>query len=80
MKNILLIIFLLFLTFGAAAQNINGRISSSVYSFERFETEQISNTYYRAYQMLNLNINKDRFSLRTFMNLEDDFKIGRAHV
>ncbi|NLH61767.1 MAG: hypothetical protein GX452_10220 [Ignavibacteriales bacterium] len=73
MKNILLIIFLLFLTFGAAAQNINGRISSSVYSFERFETEQISNTYYRAYQMLNLNINKDRFSLRTFMNLEDDF-------
>ncbi|MHC1736594.1 MAG: hypothetical protein AB9882_01135 [Ignavibacteriaceae bacterium] len=73
MKNILLIISLLFLSIGATAQNINGRISSSVYSFERFETEQISNTYYRAYQMVNLNINKDKFSLRTYMNLEDDF-------
>ena len=74
MKKIYLIGLLVFiLPFKVLPQNINGRISSSVYTFERYEAENVSNTYYRAYQMLNLNINKDKFSLRTYLNLEDDF-------
>jgi len=53
-------------------QNINGRFSSSVYSLERFDTTNISNNYLRAYELLNLNINQDKFSLRTYLDFEGD--------
>jgi hypothetical protein len=52
--------------------NINGRFSSSVYSFERFDTTSLSGNYVTSFQMLNLNINKDNVSLRAFMNYESD--------
>jgi hypothetical protein len=52
--------------------NINGRFSSSVYSFERFDTTSLSGNYLTSFQMLNLNFNKDNVSLRTFMNYESD--------
>ncbi len=56
----------------AYAQNINGRFSSAIYSFERFDTINVSNNYMRAYEMLTLNINKDNYSLRTYLNYESD--------
>lgn len=54
------------------AQNINGRFSSSLYSFERFDSLNSSQTQLRAYEMLNLNFNYENVSLRTFLNLEGD--------
>lgn len=54
------------------SQNINGRISSSLYSFERFDTADVSNTHLRAFQTLNLNINEGKFSLRSYLNFETD--------
>ncbi len=54
------------------AQNINGRFSSSIYSFQRYDSASASNNYLRSFQMLNLNINKGNVSLRSYMNLESD--------
>jgi hypothetical protein len=53
-------------------QNINGRITSSVYSFERYSVPDVSNKYLRAYELLSLNINRDNYSLRTYFNFETD--------
>ncbi len=73
MKKTLLIICLS-IGFASAvfSQNLNGRFSSSVYSFERYDTVDVSSTYLRSFQMLNLNLNQGKFSLRTYMNLEGD--------
>lgn len=54
------------------SQNINGRFSSSIYTFERFDSVNSSSTYARAFQNLSLNFNKDIFSLRTSLNLENE--------
>lgn len=64
--------FLILYTSALQAQNINGRFSSSVYTFERFDTADVSNTYIRSFQMLALNINQDNYSLRTSLNFEND--------
>lgn len=70
------LIFIICISIGFAsavfAQNLNGRFSSSVYSFQRYDTVDVSNNYLRSFQMLNLNLNKGKFSLRTYMNLEGD--------
>ena len=67
---------IILLCFGASlvvsAQNINGRFSSSVYSFERYDSLNSSETYLRAYEMLNLNLNYANVSIRSFLNLEGD--------
>ena len=55
---------IIFLNSGAFAQSINGRFTSSIYSFERFDTLNVSSTYARTYQMLNLNINQGNYSLK----------------
>lgn len=55
------------------AQNINGRFSSSLYSFERFDSSNASVNHLRSYQMLNLNMNYSDFSIRSYLNLEHDF-------
>ncbi|AFN74801.1 hypothetical protein MROS_1564 [Melioribacter roseus P3M-2] len=72
----LLIIFFLFLPFLVNAQNINGRITSSFYSFERYNTASSSETFFRTYQALNLNANYSKFSLRTRFNFESN--LGNA--
>lgn len=54
------------------SQNINGRLTSSVYSFERFSIPGVSNNYLRAYELINLNFNRDNFSLKTYFNFESD--------
>lgn len=53
-------------------QTINGRLTSSVYSFERFSIPGVSNNYLRAYELINLNFNRDNFTLKTYFNLESD--------
>jgi hypothetical protein len=68
------LLLLLFLTVGGVlfSQNLNGRFSSSVYMFERFDSADVSQNHVRAYQMLNLNFNYNDFSLRSNLNLETD--------
>jgi len=65
-------IIFLFCSILSYSQNINGRFSSSIYSFERFDTTDISNIYIRTYQTLTLNVNQDKFSLRSYLNFESD--------
>jgi len=73
MKKIFFYSIVLSLTLTSAyAQNLNGRFSSAIYSFERFDTANVSNTYMRAYEMLTLNLNKDNYSLRTYLNFESN--------
>ncbi len=55
-----------------SAQNINGRVSSSAYTFERFDVNRDSETYVRTFQSLLLNVNKGQFALRTRLNFEAD--------
>jgi hypothetical protein len=66
--------FILLLFVGASAlvyaQNINGRLSSSLYSLERYDSLYSSEKYLRAYEMLNLNFNYENVSVRSFLNLE----------
>ena len=71
-KNIISICLIIISAGYLFPQNINGRFSSSVYSMERFDTINVSNNYLRAYELLNLNINQDKFSLRTYLDFEGD--------
>ena len=68
-KYLVLFLILPVITF---AQNINGRFSSSAYTFERFDVNRNSDTYFRTFQSLLLNVNESRFALRTRVNLEAD--------
>ena len=73
MKQILILLGIVIGLSGySSAQNINGRFSSSLYSFERFDSLDTSESHLRAYQLLSLNINQDKFSLRSYMNFETD--------
>lgn len=72
MNKIFPILVLLILPILSIAQNINGRFSSSIYTFERYENIDVSNTNVRTYQTLNLNINRDIFSIRSYFSLEGD--------
>lgn len=78
MKKIILLL-LLGISINILAQNINGRFSSSVYSFERFDSINASETYLRAYEMLNLNINYGKVSLRSLVNFESDVMTKQAN-
>lgn len=68
-----LIFFLVVVSGILSAQNINGRFSSSLYSFERFDSADVSKNHLRAYQMLNLNLNYGDVSIRSYLNFENDF-------
>jgi len=71
MKKIILLLFLGATAF-VSAQNINGRFSSSLYTFERYDSLNSSEQYLRAYEMLNLNLNYDKISIRSYLNFETD--------
>jgi hypothetical protein len=73
-KIIILVCSLLFISVSIFPQgvNVNGNFSSSVYSFQRFDTVNVSQNYLSSFQMLNLNINRGNFSLRSNMNFEAD--------
>lgn len=69
-KFLVIVAILLFQTF-VTAQNFNGRISSSVYSFERHDVTE-SYQYLRTFQSLMLNANYGKFSVKTRVNYETD--------
>ncbi len=69
MKKYFLLI-LIILPLIVSAQNLNGRISSSFYTFERFDTSNASDTFVRNYESLALNFNYQDISIRTRMNFE----------
>jgi len=71
MKKFILLLFLGATAF-ISAQNINGRFSSSLYTFERYDSLNSSEQYLRAYEMLNLNFNYDKVSVRSYFNFETD--------
>jgi hypothetical protein len=73
MKYFYLAFFLIVLNVVILPQNINGRFSSAVYVFERFDTTEVSNVHARTFQLLSLNINKDNYSIRSYLNVENDF-------
>jgi len=70
MKKIFTIFLVLFIPL--FAQNFNGRISSSFYTFERAESKDVKNNFLRSYQYGQFNINKDWFTLRTTLIVEQD--------
>lgn len=72
MKKVWLLSIFIFAPIILSAQIINGRITSSVYSFERFQNVGESNTYVRTFQTLNFSLRKNKFSLKTRMNFEAD--------
>lgn len=61
---------LIFLPAFAFGQNINGRISSALYTFERFDSQNSSEKYIRTFENVGLNFNLGNFSLITRTNLE----------
>lgn len=71
--NLFLTLLLTSLTSSLFAQNVNGRITSSIYSFERASSLTESDMFLRAYETLVLNANKGNFSLRTRLNFETNF-------
>lgn len=71
MKKFFFIFFLL--PIFIAAQNINGRLSSSIYSFERNSDSSHSETNVRGYQTALLNVNYGQFSLRTRFSVDANF-------
>ncbi len=72
MKKLLLLIFIVGFCSTVYSQSINGRFSSSLYTFERFDTASTSKTYARTFQMLSLNFGKQNVWLRTNLNLEGE--------
>ncbi len=54
------------------AQNIKGRITSSLYAFERYSSVESSGQYLRAFQTLNLNVGKSNYSFKTRINFESN--------
>lgn len=70
MKKLIIISVILFTPLIIFSQNINGRFSSSVYSFQRYDNLDDSETYFRAFQTLALNVNHGKFSIKTRLNLD----------
>lgn len=71
MKKKLLVISFFLLQTIISSQNLNGRFSSSVYSFERHDVSESYN-YLRTFQSLMLNAKYGNFALKTRLNYEMD--------
>ncbi|MCU0405716.1 MAG: hypothetical protein MUE64_01870 [Ignavibacteriaceae bacterium] len=72
MKKILLFLLASGMLYINFPQSLNGRFSSSIYTFERFDTAGSSTTNARTYQMLSFNFGKENIWLRSNFNLETD--------
>lgn len=68
----LLLFFLIVSVSMLYSQNISGRFTSALYTFERFDSINTSENYLRAYEMLNLNLNYGKVSVRSYLNFETD--------
>ena len=71
-KLLLLVSLSLGLTPFCYTQTINGRFTSALYTFERFDTLDNSATYARTFQLLYLTFGSKNVSIKTYMNLESD--------
>ena len=71
MKKILLIVLLAPVII--AGQNLKGRFSSSLYTFERYQSADESEMYVRGFQALSLKFSKENISVKTRLNLETNF-------
>jgi len=71
----LFILFILSVSFitSVYSQKLTGNISSSIYSLERFSFPGNSEKSVRLFQLLNLNFSKSDFTVKTYLNLENDF-------
>ncbi|MCU0413494.1 MAG: hypothetical protein MUE91_03675 [Ignavibacteriaceae bacterium] len=72
MKKILLFLLASGMLYINFPQSLNGRFSSSIYTFERFDTAGSSTTNARTYQMLSFNFGNENIWLRSNFNLETD--------
>ncbi len=73
MRSIATLSILLFLATPLLSQSINGRVSSAFYLYERDETPSTSSFNARGYHSAILNLNYDKYSLRTYLNYENYF-------
>jgi len=71
-KHLPILILLFFFPLVLFSQTLSGRLSSSVYTFERFESKDVSNTFLRSYQHGLINLSKSKFLLRTSFVVEQD--------
>ncbi|CUS77886.1 hypothetical protein JGI7_01082 [Candidatus Kryptonium thompsonii] len=67
---------LIFLLFPAIlfAQNLNLRLTTTAYMWQRQETPEISTNHLRAYQLAQLTLSKGNLSFHAFANLSNDFR------
>ena len=72
MKKIFFAILFVCLPLMVFSQNLNGRFTSSFYTFERYNTTDNAETFIRTYQALNFNFNYSKVSLRTRFNFESN--------
>ena len=72
MKKLLLILIISGFIASSYGQSFNGRFSSSIYTFERFDTIGSAYNQARTFQMLTFNFGKDNIWLRSSFNLEYD--------
>lgn len=72
-KGLYTFLLILLIPVFSPAQNINGRITSMFYTFQRYDSPGSSAKYMRNYEMISLNVNKNNYSLRTLFNYETDF-------
>ncbi len=88
-RNLLLFSFVLWgIAFGVSlspAQLVSGRFVTSFYTWQKFDTVDVSKTYLRAYQTIQLSAAQGDFSLHTYlqgaMNATNDFgDVGRVRV
>lgn len=76
MRILKFILFVTILPLIVSAQNINGRFSASLYSFERATSATETKSFIRNFESLYLNVNQDKFALRTRLGFESN--IGNA--
>ncbi len=67
-------LILLFLPAFLFAQNLNLRLTTSAYMWQRQETPEISTNHLRAFQLAQLTLSRGNFSINTFVNLSNDFR------
>ena len=66
----LLLTGILFLMPAVMAQNINGEYHPPFYTFERYDSTNVSETYIRNFESVYLNVSQNKFSLKTRVNFE----------
>lgn len=67
------LIFLLLPAF-LFAQNLNLRLTTSAYMWQRYETPDVSTNHLRAFQLAQLTLSKGNLSFNAFVNLSNDFR------